>query len=303
MHDPDLARELARLAERLHRAADPEHTAEAVVAYACDQLGADHGGISLIRRGGRLETVAPTDQVVVKADGLQYELREGPCHDSAWEGQTLVAQDLAADPRWPHWGPVAVDIGLRSALGVELLDREGHRRIGAVNLYWDHARVFTSDEIDLAHLVARHAALALASSLTVEGLRFAMDGRKRIGQAQGILMERHGLDEDQAFNVLKRYSQDQNVKLRDLADELVRTMELPGQGPEHQPEHLAGHRREHLPGPAPLGGGPPAARPRRPGDDQVSGSVSDSVSGPVSDQRAGADEREHHEQQRQQAEA
>ena len=40
-------------------------------------------------------------------------------------------------------------------------------------------------------------------------------------------MERHGLDEEQAFAVLKRYSQDQNIKLRDLADQLVRTKQLP----------------------------------------------------------------------------
>ena len=61
----------------------------------------------------------------------------------------------------------------------------------------------------------------------MEGLNIALDGRKRIGQAQGILMERHGIDEDQAFAVLKRYSQDHNIKLRDLAEQLVATRSLP----------------------------------------------------------------------------
>ena len=227
MDDTGLARELARLAERMHQAPDPQHTASQVVDYALQQLGADHAGITLIRRGRRLETVAPTDPVVTRADVLQYELGEGPCHDSAWQGETLVSQDLEVDPRWPRWGPKAVAIGIRSALGVELKSKGGDRRLGAVNLYWDHPRVFSSDEVALAHLISRHAALALAASLTVEELRVAMDGRKRIGQAQGILMERHGLDEEQAFAVLKRYSQDQNIKLRELADQLVRTKQLP----------------------------------------------------------------------------
>ncbi len=227
MDGSDLARELARLAERMHEAPDPEHTAGQVVDYAREQLSADHAGITLIRRGGRLETVAPTDEVVVRADELQYELGEGPCHDSAWECQTLVSQDLGEDPRWPRWGPMAVSIGIRSALGVELMSKAGDRRLGAVNLYWERTHVFTSDEISVAHLIARHAALALAASFTVEELRVGMDGRKRIGQAQGILMERHGLDEEQAFAVLRRYSQDQNIKLRDLAEQLVRTGQLP----------------------------------------------------------------------------
>jgi len=221
-----VARELARLAERMQRAPDPEHTAEEVVEYACQQLGADHAGITLIIDDG-LRTVAPTDTLVEQVDRLQYDLGEGPCHDSAWKGETLVAQDLADDPRWPAWAPAAVSLGIRSVLGVELVDKAHDRRLGAVNLFWDRPRVITCEEVDLAHLIARHAALALAASIDAEGLRLALDTRKRIGQAQGILMERHGLGEDQAFAVLRRYSQDNNVKLRDLAQHLVDTKELP----------------------------------------------------------------------------
>ena len=227
MDDSTLARELARLVERLHQAPDPVRTAEEVVAYAREQLSADYAGISLIRSGGRLQTVAPTDPLVEAADQLQYELREGPCHDSAWHGTTMISQDLAADPRWPLWAPKAVALGIGSALGAELVNKAGDRRLGAVNLYWASPRVITPDEVSFAHLMTRHAALALDASLTVEGLNIALDGRKRIGQAQGILMERHGLDEDRAFEVLKRYSQDNNIKLRDLAEQLVATRRLP----------------------------------------------------------------------------
>jgi GAF domain-containing protein len=227
MDESTLARELAELVERLHQAPDPLQTAEQVVSYAREQLSADHAGISLIKGGGRLQTVAPTDPLVEAADHLQYELHEGPCHDSSWRGQTMVSQDLAADPRWPLWAPKAVALGIGSALGAELVNKAGDRRLGSVNLYWTEPRVFTSDEVAVAHLITRHAALALDTSLTVEGLNIALDGRKRIGQAQGILMERHGLDEDRAFEVLKRYSQDNNIKLRELAERLVETRQLP----------------------------------------------------------------------------
>ena len=54
-----------------------------------------------------------------------------------------------------------------------------------------------------------------------------MSWNRRIGQAQGILMERHGLDGDRAFEVLRRYSQDHNIKLRDVATHLSETRQLP----------------------------------------------------------------------------
>lgn len=227
MDESTLARELALLAERLHQAPDSLQTAEQVVTFARDQLGADYAGISLVRSGGRLETIAPTDPIVEEADHLQHDLGEGPSHEIAWHGGAFISQDLASDSRWPVWAPKVAALGIGCALGAQLVNKAGDRRLGSVNLYWAAPRIITADEVALAHLVTRHAALALDSALTVEGLNIALDGRKRIGQAQGILMERHGLNEDQAFAVLKRYSQDHNVKLRDLAEQLVATRRLP----------------------------------------------------------------------------
>lgn len=227
MDDSNLASEFTVLVEHLHEAPDPVQTAEEAVSYAAEQLGADHAGITLIRSGRRLQTVAPTDSLVEQADLLQYELGEGPCYDSAWQCQTFVSQDLSADLRWPAWAPRAVALGIGSAVGAELVEPAGGRRLGSMNLYWARPRLFTTDEIAVVHLITRHAAVALVDSLTVEGLSIALDARKRIGQAEGLLMERHGLNEDQAFGVLKRFSQDHNIKLRDLAEQLVQTRQLP----------------------------------------------------------------------------
>lgn len=247
MDDSRLARELTALVERLHQAPDPAQTAAEVVNYARDQLDADHAGITLIRSGGRLETVAPTDPLVEEADRLQYELGEGPCHDSSWEGQTFVSQDLAVDARWPLWAPRAVALGIGSALGAELPSKTGDRRLGSMNLYWAQPRIFTADELAFTHLLTRQAALAMAASLTVEGLNLALDGRKRIGQAQGILMERHHLNEDQAFAVLRRYSQDNNIKLRDLAEQLVRDRRLPRHSRTSHQDEMSGRRDQTAP--------------------------------------------------------
>ncbi|MDN5856096.1 MAG: GAF and ANTAR domain-containing protein, partial [Actinomycetia bacterium] len=174
--------------------------------------------------------IAPSGPLVVAVDALQYELEEGGCFDSSWSGGTLLCQDLASDQRWPRWGPRAAEMGFHSLIAAELTHAEG-RRVGAVSMYWTDEKRFTRDDIAYTQIFARHAALALSTSLQVEGLNVALDTRKLIGQAQGILMERYSLDADRAFEVLRRYSQDHNVKLHSVAEQLVATRELPEPAP------------------------------------------------------------------------
>ena len=99
--------------------------------------------------------------------------------------------------------------------------------MGTLNAYSLKPDAFDVDDQAVAHILARHAAVALGNARKIENLWLAVDARKRIGQAQGILMERFDLTADQAFAVLLRYSQDNNVKLRVVADRLVETRELP----------------------------------------------------------------------------
>jgi GAF domain-containing protein len=223
--------EFARLADALHDAPSPSpaRTAEQVLSFAVQQLEADHGGIALLRRGRRLDTIAATGQLVERADGLQSELDEGPCRESVRHGEAILVSDLRADQRWPRWGPKVADLGVTSLLAVQFSTYEG-RCAGSINLYWCRPRVFEADDIAFTDIFARHAALALSASLEIAGLNVALDGRKLIGQAQGILMERHDLTDSQAFEVLRRYSQDHNTKLREVAEYLVATRKLPDTG-------------------------------------------------------------------------
>ncbi len=220
------ALEFAKIAEALQAAPTPTQTAEQIVDYLRDQLDADHAGITMIRARGRLETVAATDSLVERADALQSELDQGPYRDSSWHRDTLVVNDLAADERWPQWARKVADLGISSALAVELTTADDER-IGAISVYWTRPRVALADDIAFVNIFARHAALALSGAMNEADLNVALDSRKLIGQAQGILMERYGLDEARAFAVLRRYSQDHNLKLRRVAEYLVSTRKLP----------------------------------------------------------------------------
>lgn len=219
------AAEFAQLAEELFAGETPTETASQVVALARDELDIDFTGITMIRAGGRLETLAATDPIAATADELQHELGEGPCADASWSRQALVSDDLRADTRWPVWAPKVADLGIHSALAIPLVS--GTRRIGALNLFSKRPREFDDEDIAFAHIFARHAALAIRTAEKDANMVVALDGRKLIGQAQGILMERYGLDDVRAFEILKRYSQNHNAKLRQVAAQLVATGRLP----------------------------------------------------------------------------
>ena len=216
----------AKVAQSLRAAASPLATAEEIVGYTRQQLDADHVGLTVLRARYRLETVTATDPLVERADRLQEDLSEGPARDSSWRHETLISSDLDVDPRWPRWAGEDVALGVTSILACELTDKTD-RRIGLINVYWSRRRSFTADDIAFTNIFARHAALALTHSMNEAGLNVALDGRKLIGQAQGILMATYDLDQDRAFEVLRRFSQDRNIKLRQVAQEIVELRKLP----------------------------------------------------------------------------
>lgn len=199
---------------------------EHVVGFAVRSTGTAFGGITLIQAGGhRFETVGATHRDVERADRLQYELREGPCVDAAVEISSVHSESLADDPRWPRWGPAAAELGFQSVISAEVHGRG--QRIGSLNLYGGSRTTFSPDDVDVARLFAGHGAIALTNARSEDGLLQALDTRTLIGQAQGILMERFDLEADQAFAVLRRYSQESDRRIGEIVVEIVATRQLP----------------------------------------------------------------------------
>jgi GAF domain-containing protein len=203
---------------------DVAETLDQIVEYARDCLACDYAGIHIVR-SGEIETAAATDEVIRQADKAQAELGEGPCLQAVWDKTTFVVDDTSTDSRWPSFAPIAHQLGLHSILSIRL--HTTAQTLGALNFYCTEARKFDDDDVSLAHVFAQHASVALAVAKREEGLRLAIDARHLIGQAQGILMERYGLSADKAFAVLRRYSQDNNVKLRIVAERIIETRRLP----------------------------------------------------------------------------
>jgi hypothetical protein len=214
--------QLLEQAERLSKALTPgdlDHTLERITAAAVDVLPeVDYASITILHSDGHLETVAPTDDVLWGVDAAQYELREGPCYDAAADSVHVVAPNLDGDPRFPRYAVTAVAAGIEAQAGIRLFDAPKSR--GALNLYARRAGSF-SDLGALGQLFQHQAAVAIEYAREIHNLQEAVRTRGLIGNAVGIVMERYQLSDDRAFAFLTRLSQDNNVKLRVVAEEII----------------------------------------------------------------------------------
>ncbi|MFI5735284.1 GAF and ANTAR domain-containing protein [Kribbella sp. NPDC051587] len=220
------AEQFAQLAVDLHRTGGVEETIEAVVEFALQALNCSHAGVALAsNRGRKLEIPAVTHPVVAEIFRHQVAGGAGPLTESLRDHSTVYVADTATDDRWPEWAATVARLGVRSVLDVPLTT--GSEIVGALGLYSIHRDGFGADDEAIAHILARHALVAVVTARNETHMAAAVDARKLVGQAMGILMERFDVDGDRAFAILKRYSQDNNRKLRDVAQELIDTRKLP----------------------------------------------------------------------------
>ncbi|MFF3883601.1 GAF and ANTAR domain-containing protein [Streptomyces sp. NPDC001914] len=220
------ARQMATMARDLLAQPSVDATLERITESATELVdGCDAAGV-LILRGRRVETFAPTAQVVVDSDQLQERVQEGPCFDAARESERVFRiADFATHQRWPAYVPPARELGLGSMMGFLLYTED--EELGALNLYSYRPNAFTEDSETVGWLLASHAAVALSSARNQDQMEQALATRHTIGEAMGILMGRHHLTEHEAFDVLRRYSQEKNVKLREVARQVCGTGSLP----------------------------------------------------------------------------
>ena len=229
MNEPrnhDLAVRMAELA----RAAAAPRTVEQVlgdVTAAAKELipGVDTAGVLMIGKGGKWDSFGGTSDLPHLLDELQMKYGEGPCVEAALDEVIVRTDDFRTEERWPQYSPEVVRLGVMSGLSFKLYT--ANRTAGALNLFAFKPNAFDGEAETIGIVLAAHAAAAILASREGEELQSALSTRDRIGQAKGIIMERYGVDDIRAFEMLRRLSQDSNTKLVDVA---VRVIETRGEG-------------------------------------------------------------------------
>lgn len=224
---PDRLRRFAAMLRELSGNRDVDETLQLMVDLAVELVGGvDVVDIMFVRSG---EIIVPlsTDEAALTIDRLQQEAGEGPCLTALYEEEMVVSPDLEQEDRWPRFTPPALDLGVRSVAAYRLFrEQDRDNRFGVMNMFGREPGLDEAD-VALAGVFAAHCSTVLTAVVDKEGLQSALRSRDIIGQAKGILMERHRLSPDDAYAMLRKASNDRNIAVRDLAQTVAETGALP----------------------------------------------------------------------------
>lgn len=173
-----------------------------ITGLACTTVpGVNFASITIRHPSGRLETVAPSSPLMFVADGLQYELNEGPSYDAVTDESIVYCADLDHDSRWPDFGPRAKRLGLSSLLAVRLV-HPGDCCM-ALSLYSDAVGAF-ADHHRVAQIFLNQGSVTADPEQHGQALHTELISRTMVEQATGILMQRHGVTAEQALELLNQ---------------------------------------------------------------------------------------------------
>ena len=182
-------------------------------------------GITL-QLNGRPLTVASSDMFASQLDELQYEQDQGPCLSALRGGEPIRIDDLAGDDRWRRYAVRALAHGVRSSLSIPLTAQGSP--VGAFNLYSRTPGFFGAEQTRLADTFAQNASVAVgiaarfaAHTVLTEQLRTSLASRSVIDQAVGIIMAEQRCSSKEAFAILRAASQNRNLRLREVAANIV----------------------------------------------------------------------------------
>jgi GAF domain-containing protein len=225
--DPDaLASSVAGLAEITAAGRGLERALEQVVDETNRVFAVDGAGLMLLTEDDVLRYAVASDERGRILETIQQQVGEGPCVDAFERAEVTVAADVTNDERWPSFGRLARQHSLRGVLGVPV-DLE-HGAVGTLNVYSTQRHDWDEGEVEAIQAYSRIVASVLRTAVEArlqgqlaEQLQYALDHRVVIEQAKGILMEREGVDQRAAFELLRRRARANRERVAEVARRVV----------------------------------------------------------------------------------
>lgn len=183
--------------------------------------GCDHASLMLAREDG-YETAAASDDVARHIDALEREVGEGPCVDAIDEEAGQLDPDITRHSSWPRLAErVLAETPVRGMAGYRIV-LEG-KKVGALDLFSDTPGAFEKggDEGAVLSAFASVALMSVSNRERADSLRRGLESNREVGKAIGLLMAAHRMGSDEAFEVLRKASNDMNMKLTEVAREVI----------------------------------------------------------------------------------
>ena len=182
-------------------------------------------GVTLLRPRS-MATVASSSEHARVMDEVQYGFDDGPCLRAAREGYTVHIPDFLTETRFPEYREAIAGHGIRSALGIPIRLEAGTS--AGLDFYSTEPNAFTDTSISVAEGFARDASKSLRLAVRIatlsdnaDHMRAAMESRTEIDLVVGVIMGQNRCSQEEAITILRAASQGRNIKLRDLAANLL----------------------------------------------------------------------------------
>jgi hypothetical protein len=222
---PELMSTFRAMAEVVYSGQSYEGVYETLCHSAVELVdGCDHASI-MVRRNGRTYNGASSDEIARGIDDLEKALGQGPCLDVLDDSQPdqHLCPDLTTGSPWPELAErILSDTDVKGMGGFRI--RQEGQRIGALNVFSDTAGALTQDSLDQVVMLTAFASVSMAALDRGEEattLRRGLQSNREIGKAIGLMMAMHGINDDQAFQMLSKVSQEMNIKLAQVASQVI----------------------------------------------------------------------------------
>jgi len=220
---PDSSELFAQLAAIVYAQADFDEVYRAICTSAPRLVdGCDHASL-MVRQNDKFVTVAVSDQVAREVDDLERAHQQGPCLDAIVDETPQLEPDLASISQWPLLAKeILRSTPVRGAAGFRVII--DNNKVGALNLFSDRSGALTTASASQAILLASFASVALTAVSrqdTADSLAEGLRSNREIGKAIGLMMAFHKVSDAEAFDLIRETSQDMNLKISDIARELV----------------------------------------------------------------------------------
>jgi hypothetical protein len=224
-YPPELLTTFTAMAEVVYAGESFDSIHEALCHAAVELVdGCDHASLMLSRRG-HVRTAAASDEVAMAVDTLERTRGEGPCIDALDESAAPahICADLAEGSEWPELAAeIRATTPVRGMAGFRV--RQDGAKVGALNIFSDTPGALSGHSLDQASVLAAFASVAIAALERGEEastLRRGLESNREIGKAVGLLMATHDIDDDRAFEMLAKVSQEMNVKVAEVASQVI----------------------------------------------------------------------------------
>jgi hypothetical protein len=222
---PELLTTFRAMAEVVYTGESFESVYDALCHAAVELVdGCDHASL-MLRQKGRTRTAAASDDVARRIDELEQELDEGPCLDALDDDEPdqHICADLSEGSQWPELASrISGSTSVRGMAGFRI--RQDGQKVGALNVFSDTPGALSGHSLDQAIMLTAFASVAMAALERGEEattLRRGLESNREIGKAIGLLMAVHGIDDDRAFQMLAKVSQEMNVKVAEVASQVI----------------------------------------------------------------------------------